>query len=125
MNTTDVKVSIPKNKVVYNDCFGGFEISLNAMEWLAENGRDEIKAIAKKYLQKFPNGEEKFSFFRPNIQRHNPDLVRCVETLGSKASGKFAKLKVHELKGNRYRIVDYDGWEEVYEPEDECYITIE
>ena len=34
------------NKVVYNACFGGFSISAAAMKWLAENGREEIKAIA-------------------------------------------------------------------------------
>ena len=39
------------NKVVYNACFGGFNISLKAMKWLAENGRDEIKDIAEKNLR--------------------------------------------------------------------------
>jgi hypothetical protein len=29
------------------------------------------------------------------------------------------------LKGNRYRIEEYDGSEDIYEPEDENYITIE
>ena len=101
------------NKVVYNDCFGGFSISLTAMKWLAENGRDEIKAIAGKYLQKSPDEEDGFS--PDDIQRHDPDLVRCVETLGYMAGARFSNLKVRELKGNRYRIDDYDGYEEVYE----------
>ena len=111
------------NKVVYNACYGGFCISLTAMKWLAENGRDEIKAIAGKYLQKSPDEED--GFYCDDIQRHDPDLVRCVETLGYLASGRFARLEVRELKGNRYRIDEYDGYEEVYEPEDEEYITIE
>jgi hypothetical protein len=51
--------------------------------------------------------------------------VRCVETLGYAANGRCAELAVRELKGNRYRIDKYDGSEEVYEPEDEEYITIE
>ena len=110
-------------KVVLNDCFGGFSISLTAMKWLAENGRDEIKAIAGTYLRKSPH--EKFGVHCWDIQRHDPDLVRCVETLGYKANGCCAKLKLRELKGNRYRIDEYDGYEEVYEPEDEEYITIE
>ena len=111
------------NKVVYNICFGGFSISLTAMKWLADNGRDEIKAIAGKYLRKSPN--EAFGFHCDDIPRHDPDLVRCVETLGYEANGELADLKVRELKGNRYRINDYDGSEEVYEPGDEEYITIE
>ena len=111
------------NKVVYNACFGGFSISLTAMKWLAENGREEIKAIAEKHLRKFPN--ETFGFSCDDIQRHDPDLVRCVEALGYKANGRCANLEVRELKGNRYRIDEYDGSEDVYEPEDENYITIE
>lgn len=111
------------NKVVYNACFGGFSISLTAMKWLAENGRDEIKAIAEKNLREYP--EQDFDFPCWDIKRHDPDLVRCVETLGYKANGMCANLEVRELKGNRYRIDEYDGNEEVYEPEDEDYITIE
>ena len=111
------------NKVVFNACFGGFSISLTAMKWLAENGRDEIKSIAGKYLRESP--DEEFGFLCCGIQRHDPDLVRCVETLGYEANGRFANLEVRELKGNRYRITEYDGSEEVYEPEDEDYITIE
>ena len=111
------------NKVVYNGCFGGFSLSKAAMKWLAENGRDEIKAISKKELQEDPNNT--FGYHRLEIERHDPDLVRCVETLGYRASGRCANLGVRELKGNRYRIDDYDGNEEVYEPEDEEYITIE
>lgn len=111
------------NKVVYNACYGGFSISLTAMKWLAENGRDEIKAIARKYLREYP--DEKFGFHCWDIQRHDHDLVRCVETLGYVANGRCANLEVRELKGNLYRIDEYDGYEEVYEPEDEEYITIE
>lgn len=111
------------NKVVYNACYGGYCLSLTAMKWLAENGRDEIKAIAGQYLRKSP--DEKYGFHCNEIQRHDPDLVRCVETLGYMAGARYSNLEVRELKGNRYRIDDYDGYEEVYEPEDEEYTTIE
>lgn len=111
------------NKVVYNACYGGYCLSLTAMKWLAENGRDEIKAIAGQYLRESP--DEKYGFHSDEIQRHDPDLVRCVETLGYMAGASCSNLKVRELKGNRYRIDDYDGYEEVYEPEDEEYTTIE
>jgi len=111
------------NKVVYNACFGGFSISAAAMKWLAENGREEIKAIAEEQLREYPN--ETFGYYCTDIKRHDPDLVRCVETLGEDAEGAYATLEVRELKGNRYRIDNYDGNEEVIEPEDEEYITIE
>ena len=111
------------NKVVFNACYGGFSLSTTAMEWLAENGREEIKAIAEECLRKQP--DNKYGYHAYEFDRHDPDLVRCVEILGSRAAGgRSSKLVVRELKGNRYRIEEYDGSEEVYEPEDEDYITI-
>lgn len=109
-------------KVVYNACFGGFSLSLAAMKWLYDNGREEIKAIVKRKIQQSPLLTS--GYHLDNILRHDPDLVRCVETIGFKASGNCACLEVHELKGNRYRIDVYDGFEGVIEPEDEEYITI-
>lgn len=111
------------NKVVYNACFGGFSLSVAAMKWLAENAREEIKVIAQDQLRKYP--DYKFGYHVRDIERHDPDLVRCVETLGNAANGSCANLEVRELKGNRYRIDEYDGYEDVYEPEDEEYITID
>ena len=110
-------------KVVYNDCFGGFSLSVEAVRWLRENGHGKIQNIAKTY-QMVPM-ERTFGCHLEDIERHDPDLVRCVETLGKRASGALANLKVYKLKGNRYRNDEYDGSEDVYEPEDEEYITIE
>jgi hypothetical protein len=110
-------------KVVYNDCFGGFSLSVEAVLWLRENGHGEIKTIAQTH--KIERVERSYGCHLSGIDRHDPDLVRCVETLGERASGALANLKVYKLNGNRYRIDEYDGSEEVYEPEDEEYITIE
>ena len=57
--------------------------------------------------------------------RHDPDLVKTVEDLGSKANGSYAHLKIKELKGNRYIIDEYDGLERVVEPDDINWITVE
>lgn len=123
-NTPKTKNSETMNKVVFNPAHGGFCLSRSAMLWLAANGREEIRAIVNKYLEKQPDNN--FGFHTDeDIKRHDPDLVRCVEALGHEADGRVAKLEVRELKGNRYRIEEYDGWEYVYEPEDEEYITIE
>ena len=114
------------NKVVYNNCFGGFSLSVKAVLWLARNGHGKIKDIAKEYLESIEKAHFKFGCHLYGIDRHDPDLVRCVETLGSLASGgELAHLEIAELKGNRYRIDDYDGAETVCEPGDETYITIE
>ena len=57
--------------------------------------------------------------------RHDPELVKTVEDLGSEANGSHAHLKIKELKGNRYVIDEYDGSERVVEPDDINWVTVE
>ena len=57
--------------------------------------------------------------------RHDPELVKTVEDLGSKANGSHAHLKIKELKGNLYIIDECDGSERVVEPDDINWITVE
>ena len=45
--------------------------------------------------------------------RHDPDLIRVVETLGEKANGPCANLEIVEIKENKYRIDEYDGYENI------------
>jgi hypothetical protein len=49
----------------------------------------------------------------PNFERHDPDLVRVVETLGDRASGDCAKLVVTDIGESKYHIDEYDGYESV------------
>lgn len=109
-------------KVVYNERYGGFSLSRKAVQWLYDNGNDDIKAIMAKNLKEEPR---LIGLGLRDLTRHDPDLVRCVETLGSAANGEFSDLKIRELKGNKYRIEEFDGFEDVYEPGDEEYIVIE
>ena len=57
--------------------------------------------------------------------RHDPELVKTVEDLGSKANGSHAHLKIKEIKGDRYVINEYDGCERVVEPDDINWIIVE
>ena len=94
-------------KVVYNDCYGGFSLSKEAIDWYKElTGKlGEICAY--------------------DISRHDPALIKVVETLGIKANGYLASLSVKEIKGNKYIIEDYDGMETVLEPDDINWIEVE
>lgn len=97
-------------KVVYNACYGGFSISLEALERMQELGfRGETSVY-----------EGRVALY--DCERHNPILVQAVEELGSKAGGSFAYLKIAEVSGP-YRIEEYDGAETVYEPGDYEWIT--
>lgn len=125
------------HKVVYNACYGGFELSLKAIEWLAEHATDlELKNYLKEKLideHKSFIGTALCSwsdYIRAGIgswfddKRHHKDLVAVVETLGDEASGPCAELEIMEISGNQYRIDEYDGSEEVITPEDSDWIVI-
>ena len=94
-------------KIAYNDNYSGFKLSLEAMRWMEENG----------YAGKFctESGEV-------IVPRHNPVLVRCIEELGERANGIVklnstvigkSELRVAEIEGELYYVIDYDGKETV------------
>lgn len=125
------------HKVVYNACYGGFCLSLKAIEWLAEHATD-LKL--KNYLkEKLINEHNSFigtalksypDYIRAEIgswfddKRHHKDLVAVVEALGSEANGPCAELEISKIPGNQYRIEEYDGSEEVITPEGSDWIII-
>lgn len=84
-------------KIVYNSCYGGFSLS--------ESGYALFRVLGGI-------AEDDHDF--PENRRHDPILVQVVETLGKKASGECAKLKIMEVvRGTPYRIKDHDGLETV------------
>jgi hypothetical protein len=109
-------------KVVYNACFGGFSISKECAEKMAELGNDEAKEILADYHKRqFERPTSGFSPFSSmwygylrETPRHDETLVKAVEALGAEASGSHAKLEIEELPPNTlYRIDEYDGSESV------------
>lgn len=85
-------------KVVINRCFGGFSLSEKAYEFLGL----EWDWYGYKYSD--------YSL------RADSRLVECVETLGEKASGSLAELKVVEIPDDVYwEIEEYDGVESIHE----------
>lgn len=103
-------------KVVYNTCFGGFGLSREAVLLARELSGDPnwggpcIKGDVYEGGQvvKYDNGG------CYDIKRTDEILVQVVETLGDKASGQFAELRITTVpSGTRYRIDDYDGRESV------------
>ena len=107
----DKKQKMPK--VVISTKYGGYGLSKPATEWLARKG----VSSAIEYLKKNED-DSWFSWSAHDIDRHDPLLVECVETLGSEASGSGADLQVEVITGNVYKIDEYDGFESVIEPDD-------
>lgn len=85
-------------KVVINDCYGGFNLSLAATALYAER-----------------KGVPEDEVFTWDIPRDDYDLIAVVDTLGG-AMGHGTKLKVVEIPADvRWIVEEYDGWEHVAE----------
>ncbi|KKQ99981.1 MAG: hypothetical protein UT24_C0019G0021 [Candidatus Woesebacteria bacterium GW2011_GWB1_39_12] len=128
-------------KVVINECFGGFSVSLKALEYmgidpksdealdfgyvswdydsdLEENEQEDIEEIA----QNDSSFDEDYEDFWKKIDdekiriRTDPRLIKCVEEIGEESFGNFAELKIVEIPDDvEWGIDDYDGIETIHE----------
>ncbi len=106
-------------KVVFNNCFGGFSLSVEAGQWLLDNGctlpdaalRDIRDSLERCAARAWPQAV----YLEPDsLPRHHAVLVRCVQVLGEKANGPCAQLAIADIgNARRYRIDDFDGNETV------------
>ena len=97
------------NKIVYNNDYGGFNISQEAIDYIEQYCK--IHNIDNPLL-KYKNIQ--------CIPRHHPALVAAVEKLGKKANSKRlygSDLRIFETESDKYWIENYDGMETVHTPE--------
>lgn len=88
-------------EVVINKGFGGFSLSKEACEFLGLEWDD---------------GAGAFDYTSDYAKRTDPKLVECVKTLGEKANGQSAKLKIVEIPADiEWYIDDYAGMEVIHE----------
>lgn len=134
--------------VVYNACFGGFTPSYKAYKWLVEHGLDEkylnreyneSQINSRKFVKVIYGEDGEFQgvidsrteqhhtddelnllcmLSMDDIPRHNSLLVQCVRELGKEASGPCGDLQIATIQSRLYRIEKYDGYETVYELDD-------
>lgn len=117
-------------KVVVNKRYGGFGLSNEAYEWLIENkgwtiteynddGFGYKNPEAKLVIPKGPSFGQKYYLTEREDEcdfRSSPDVVDCVETLGEKADGTFARLEITEIPDDvEWEIGEYDGTEWIQE----------
>jgi hypothetical protein len=121
-------------KVVINKCYGGFGLSLEAVAKL--KGCGHIKKMKRsEYFKLAPYVEDKqkqadhlricnvlankthvYTDEHRNSSRDCPELVRVVEEMGDKSSGRHSKLDIVEVPdGVEYTIEEYDGQEHIAE----------
>lgn len=100
-------------KIVYNDCYGGFGLSDEAIEMYLDLKGYKFKKTNRGWGSCY-SVEGWDDFYDGNIDRSDPILIQVVETLGEKANGACANLIIEDLpKGTLYRITEYDGYETI------------
>jgi len=110
-------------KVVYNNCYGGFSISTEALLLARQQSGNPFWGGARIAGEAYPDGTiasggvlASFGHHINDIKRDDPILVQVVEQLGDKANGRCSKLAIETVDGP-YRIVEYDGNETVETPD--------
>jgi len=107
-------------KIVINQCYGGFSLSEEAIKLYGKLAGLTLVAETDKYgfVNFYCDSVSDGNYFSDhNILRDDPLLVQVVEQLGSKvASGRYAKLAVVEVPDDvQWHIKEYDGTEWIAE----------
>lgn len=92
-------------KIVINRCYGGFGISTEAYDYMGVQYQITFGNSGFAYPVK--GDQEDF--------RTNEKLIEFIEKYGSeRASGECARLVIKDIpEGVRYRIIEYDGMEDI------------
>ena len=105
-------------KIVINCCYGGFELSEEALKYMDIPYRKDGSWL-------FPLDSAWLGSYKC---RTNPKLIEFIERFGSeRASGNCSKLEIEEVeKGCLFRINNYDGLEsiDIKYMEDNWYLAI-
>lgn len=101
-------------KIVLNKCFGGFSISKECAQYMAELGCERAKKELSDDGEFFGYGY--VDGMKGGYDRSSEYLVAAVEKLGERANGNLSSLRVVEIPDDvDYYIDEYDGIESVHE----------
>ena len=103
-------------KIAYNGCYGGFSLSKEGVllgrklsgdpKWGGVCLKGDVWETGEVCDFEYGGGRD--------LIRHDPILIQVIETLGEKANGGCADLRIEEIpSGTAYRIDEYDGIESV------------
>lgn len=117
-------------KIAINKCYGGFNLSFQAVAYIFDNMSQEEKHEVKKDYNKEDTSDcwtikDHIAYEVKSLPRHHKLLVEAIEKFGEEAGGMCSALEVVEIKGSKYIIKEYDGYESIVEPEDIEWIEVE
>lgn len=100
-------------KIVINMCYGGFNLSNEAIELFANLKGINLSYSSVKEGIVYADGEKCGESFDPDkISRSDPDLASVVEILGTRrASGECSNLTVWKVVFDNACIDRFDGYE--------------
>lgn len=106
-------------KIVINTCYGGFNLSDEAVKYMIDHGLEsEYYETNPAYRQDKPRSFINNEYYIDlDIPRNHPLLIEAVETLGEKANTSCSELVVKEFEGHKFRLYESDGREWLETPD--------
>ena len=105
-------------KVAINRCFGGFDLSTEAIIAIAaRKGITVTQDPTDSYYPTYTTSSNE-PFYPSTLyeDRADSDLIAVIEELGSAASGRYGKLVIVNIPDDiKWYISEYDGMETVEE----------
>jgi hypothetical protein len=101
-------------KIAINSDYGGFDLSDEAYSFIAK--RKGWQHACDDYDHSyFITGNSDY-MYACDLNRDDPDLIQCLETLGEAANGNHSNLKIVEIPSDvDWMICEYDGAEWIAE----------
>ena len=101
-------------KIVINSDYGGFDLSDEAYSFIAKK-KGWQHAYDDYDHSYFTTGNNDY-MYATDLNRDDPDLIQCIETLAEAANGRHSELKIVEIPGDvSWMICEYDGIEWIAE----------
>lgn len=102
-------------KIVINREYGRFELSDEAYSFIAKK-KGWQHACDDYDNSYFITDNSDYMYYASDLDRDDPDLVQCLETLGEAASGHYSDLKIVEIPSDvDWMLCEYDGVEWIAE----------
>lgn len=106
------EIKHPEDKCVYYTKFYGDKCYRKLDESEIDNPELPIYVAVKDCGQNPTDIEDSLIYDDEYESRHDPDLIKVIETLGVRANGDYARLEIVEIDDDDMYIVDdYDGYE--------------
>ena len=102
-------------KIVINRDYGSFELSDEAYSFIAKKKGWQHACDDYDHSYFITDNNSEY-LYANDLNRDDPDLIQCIETLGEAASGNYSELKIVEVPSDvNWTICEYDGVEWVAE----------